>query len=215
MVLNWNVVYVIWYDNGIRDMMRAHDLCAIDTFSNLKGKNDKTDTGTATRPIYLRILSTRRPTKLDYFYLCLANRWKSMVMNTWAPSIHRFGRKFNHSYFSERHVALEDKKNEEIRSPNFEAMDVERWAAFDDKIRIIFEETSPEKYSSTQTDTSKREPNTGKGNDHGEYTRLSTVIKETIDQVVSEKTWTKKNGRIVSNETKALYEKRTNKTISK
>ena len=41
-----------------------------------------------------------------------------------------------------------------------------------------------------------------------EYTRLSRVVKETIDQVVPEKTWAKKNGRIVTDETKALYEKR-------
>lgn len=66
-----------------------------------------------------------------------------------------------------------------------------------------------ERYPPNRTDTSKPQPITDTGNLHNEYAELATAIKEAIDQVESDKTWTKKNGRIVSEETKALYEKRT------
>ena len=71
-----------------------------------------------------------------------------MTMNTetgWSPSIHRFGHKFDHVLVSAT-WRWRTKKDEEIRRPDFETMEAERWAAFDDKLRIRFEERSQERY---------------------------------------------------------------------
>ena len=43
---------------------------------------------------------------------------------------------------------------------------------------------------------------------HCRYVKLQECVFETIKEVVPEKKWIKKNGRVVSKETKALFEKR-------
>ena len=132
-----------------------------------------------------------------------------MVMNVetrWGPSIHRFGHQFDHALVSVT-WRWRTKKTQKTRRPDFTAMSKECWAAFDDDLRIKLSERTRERYSTKEADTSNPERSNDTGNER-EYTRLARAIKETIDKVVPDKTWNKKNGRIVSDETKALYEKR-------
>ena len=156
--------------------------------------------------------SKRRPTKLDY--LCVSNRWKSMVINTgvrWGPSIHRFGHQFDHALVSAT-WRWRTKKTEKIERPDFKAMDKQRWAAFDNDLRIRIEESGRTRYKHSQPTTGKIKTQINSEDMHSSYAHLSTLVQKSIDaivRVVPSKTWTKKNGRIVSEETKALYEERT------
>ena len=194
------------HGDRILDMMRSHDLCAIDTYFKPKRKKWG-DNHRYCNATYMPKDTTRRPTKLDY--ILISNRWKSMVMNVetrWGPSIHRFGHQFDHALVSAT-WRWRTKKTQKTRRPDFTTMSKERWAAFDDDLRIKLSERTRERYPTIEADTSKPERNNDTGNERV-YTRLSRAIKETIDKVVPDKTWNKKNGRIVSDETKALYEKR-------
>ena len=61
-----------------------------------------------------------------------------MVINVetrWGPSIHRFGHQFDHALVSVT-WRWRTKKPEAIKRSDFEAMDSERWAAFDNDLRI-------------------------------------------------------------------------------
>ena len=89
-------------DNGhgeeFLDLMRAYDLFAVDTLfkpaRKAWGKDKKLRYCNAT---YMAKDAEKRPRKLDY--ICVSNRWKSMVKNAgtrWGPSLHRFGQKFDH-----------------------------------------------------------------------------------------------------------------------
>ena len=170
------------HGDKILDMMRSHDLCAIDTY--FKPKRKKWDNRLRhCNATYMPKDATRRPTKLDY--ILISNRWKSMVINVetrWGPSIHRFGHQFDHALVSAT-WRWRTKKTQKTKRPDFEAMSEERWAAFDDDLRIRLGESSRERYPTNEADTSKPEQSNDKGNQR-EYTRLSSAIKETIDNVV-------------------------------
>lgn len=85
-------------------------------------------------------------------------------------------------------MTLTTKKTEVIKRTDFKAMDAQRWSAFDDNLRIKFEETSRERYPSNLADTRTPQPSTDTGNLHNEYAGLTTAIKERIDQIVSGQT---------------------------
>ena len=89
-------------DNGHSDdlltVMREHDLFAVDSMFRPKRSrmfcNQRKRVCNAT---YLQKHSISRPKKLDYFLV--SNRWRSSVTSSstkWAPSIHRFGKSFDH-----------------------------------------------------------------------------------------------------------------------
>ena len=133
-----------------------------------------------------------------------------MIINTdtrWAPSIHRFGHKFDHALVSAT-WRWRTKKTEQIRRPDFEAMDEQRWAAFDRDLRIRMTGSKQEGYDNSQA-ADKTEESEAKEESHVEYEHMTSLVRESIKAIVPAKTRTKKNGRIVSDETKALYEERT------
>ena len=101
------------HGDKLLDMMRSHDLCAIDTYFKPKRKkwNDRHRYCNAT---YIPKDATRRPTKLDY--LLISNRWKSMVMNIETSEVGALHISFWPSVrlcSCERHVALANKTNRE------------------------------------------------------------------------------------------------------
>ena len=84
------------------ELMRLHELFAVDTLCKPAEKRWGAEgRKRLCNASYLQKDATRRPTKLDY--ICVTNRWKSMMMNVktrWGPSEHRFGKKFDHGFLS-------------------------------------------------------------------------------------------------------------------
>ena len=82
----------------------------------------------------------KRPRKLDY--ICVSNRWKSMVINAdtkWGPAYHRFGQKFDHGLLSAR-WRWKTKKNQRTETVDFSQMTAQSWTDFDRDLRIRMEE---------------------------------------------------------------------------
>ena len=82
----------------------------------------------------------KRPTNLDY--LCVSNRWKSMVMNTetrWRPSIHRFGQPFDHGLLHATWRWRTKKKKKSI-ARDYAAMS-QSWTEFDTRLRLKLQQT--------------------------------------------------------------------------
>ena len=142
----------------------------------------------------------KRPTKLDY--LCISNRWKSMVINTetrWGPSIHRFGQAFDHGLLSAT-WRWKTKRQRKKKARNYAAMtENQSWSEFDTALRIKLQQAEePSRYDNEpeKTDMANR------------YANLTSCVYETIQEIVPERKWLKKNGRVVSQDTKALFESR-------
>ena len=88
-------------------------------------------------------------------------------------------------------------------------MNEQRWAAFDDDLRIRIAESGYKRFNEPSLDTNKAEAKQSTQDPQAEYANLIKLVRESIEATVPEKTWVKKNGRIVSEKTKALYEART------
>ena len=204
-------------DNGhgeeVLDLMRAFDLFAVDTLFKPErkawGKNKKMRYCNAT---YMAKDSEKRPRKLDY--ICVSNRWKSMVKNVrtkWGPSYHRFGHKFDHGLLSAT-WRWKKKKRERYETADFNAMDDQSWLSFDRDLRIRTQEMTVSRVSkcghighvflNTEAATTEKEILSQ------ELEGLNTCLRETIKAVVPTKKHKKKKGRVMSEETKVLHEKR-------
>ena len=185
----------------VLDLMRQNDLFAVGTMFKPKKKlwSDKYRRCNAT---YLQKDEKKRPTKLDY--LCISNRWKAMAIQSevkWGPSIHRFGHRFDHGLLSAK-WRWKTKTTHKKKTLNLKAMNEDRlWPAFDEALRLKLQQEHEPK----PTKINKTNP---KANLSKEYENLSKSVYETISEVVPEKKWLKKNGRVVSGETKKLFEKR-------
>ena len=201
-------------DNGhgeeMIDLMRKHDLFATGTSFKPKkrrwGQNKRKRLCNAS---YIAKDETRRPRRLDY--MCVSNRWRSMVKNVsvkWAPSTHRFGRRFDHGLVS----AIwhwRTRKTAKYETADYKAMNTQSWRRFDEVLQIKTQEKQEtrEKRGATSATTVESVTEThcvGK-----EYATLTENIRETIKEVVPKKKNTFRNGRSVSEETKTLFKERT------
>ena len=88
------------HEEQMLDLMRDNDLFAVGTLFKPKTKKWG-DKHRACNGTYRSKEPKKRPRKLDY--ICVSNRWKSLVTNVevrWGPSIHRFGKPFDHGFLS-------------------------------------------------------------------------------------------------------------------
>ena len=142
------------HGDKILDLMRLYDLCAVGTYFKPKRKKWSGQYRHC-NATYLPKDTKRRPTKLDY--LCVSNRWKSMITNTevrWGHSIHRFGHSFDHGLVSVTWRSRTKRTKRKQRS-DFKTMDVQRWAAFDEDLRIRIAESGHLRYEQQLLDTDK------------------------------------------------------------
>ena len=197
------------HGNKVLNLMREFDLFAVDTLFKPKRKlwNDKYRECNAT---YLPKDGSRRPTKLDY--LCVSNRFKSMIIGSevrWGPSIHRFGQKFDHGLVSAK-WRWKTKKKKKQKRPDFAAMGSQSWPSFDEDLRIrLQKQEEPRAEVEKHVVEQKEHEDTVTAEDLGaEYSKLAKCVYETIKNIVPEKKWIQKNGRVVSKETKKLFEDR-------
>ena len=184
------------HGDEVLELMRQNDLFAVCTLFKPKRKmwDGKKRRCNAT---YRPKEKGKRPTKLDY--LCVSNRWKSMVLHTetrWGPSIHRFGQPFDHGFLSAT-WRWRTKKKKKSRARDYAAMS-QSWPEFDTRLRLKLQQAE----EPTRLEDNAQEQLASR------YEHLTKSVRETIDELVPEKRWLKKNGRVVSEETKVLFEKR-------
>ena len=86
------------------------------------------------------------------------------------------------------------------------------WPSFDEDLRIrLQKEEEPRADDKKHKAKVKKVSNSAVTADKlaNRYTHLTKCVYESIKKIVPEKRWIKKNGRVVSKETKALFEART------
>ena len=136
-------------DNGhsesVLSLMRSHDLFAVDSLFRPKRKwmfgADKRKR--VCNASYLQKDITLRPKKLDYFLV--SNRWRSCVINSktnWSPSIHRFGKAFDHSLLQIK-WRWRVKIQKVVRSKDFKKMQASDWKKLDRKIATNLQKCKP------------------------------------------------------------------------
>ena len=134
------------HGDKILDLMRAYDLFATDTlFKPVKKRWGNGKRKRLCNTTYLPKDPRTRPRKLDY--MCVSNRWKSMVRNSsvkWAPAMHRFDQKFDHAMLSAT-WRWRTKKTDKFEAPDYQAMDSQSWDRFDSHLRIKTQESTDAK----------------------------------------------------------------------
>ena len=133
-----------------------------------------------------------------------------MVINStvkWGPAFHRFGQKFDHGLVSAK-WRWRTKATVKKKRHNFKAMSSQSWPEFDTDLRIRLQK----KYETTgqgATQVAGKDTDDETAELSEEFAHLTKCVYETICKVVPEKKkWIKKNGRVVSQGTKELFEKR-------
>ena len=139
-------------DNGhgpkVLTLMQSHDLFAVDSMFMPKrrkmfagGKKKRVCNST-----YLQKDAQLRPKKLDYFLV--SNRWKSCVRNSsscWAPSVHRFGKFFDHSLL-QISWTWRVKKDKLSAKRDFKSLTHEAWSAIGEEITKNLQKHAPLKH---------------------------------------------------------------------
>ena len=80
-------------------------------------------------------------------------------------------------------------------------MNSQSWPTFDETLRIKLQADNEPKKQAQRVDDTENLANS--------YEKLTSCVYETIKEIVPEQKWIKKNGRVVSEETKKLFEQRT------
>ena len=205
----WSMTQKMQKGHGqdIIDLMREHNLFAVDTLFKPKRKmwNGRYRYCNAT---YLPKDRKKRPTKLDY--ICVSDRWKSMVIDVkvrWGPAIHRFGQAFDHGLLSAT-WRWKTKKEKKPRRPDYTLMTKETWPDFDRALGIKLRQQRQQPTVCNAEDTASTSKDSNSTDLANEYASLTQCVYETICEVVPEKKWLRKNGRVVSEATKNLFERR-------
>lgn len=125
------------HSEQVMDLLRTHNLFAVDSL--FRSRSKVIGQGAEIRPrvsnaTYLQKDPTRRPKKLDYFFV--SSRWKINVTNSatsWAPSVHRFGKYFDHCLL---HISWKwrIKVTKSKPTKDFKAMTRDDWLRLDYEI---------------------------------------------------------------------------------
>ena len=198
-------------DNGhgeeMLDLLRKQDLFAVGTSFKPKRKR-WSQRKRLCNASYIAKDEKRRPRKLDY--MCVSNRWRSMVKNVtvkWGPSEHRFGRRFDHGLVS----AIwhwRTRKAARFVTADYSAMDNQSWRRFDETLRIKIQDSRQTRAKSEATSAIQKEEEKAEQCAGKEYQKLAQNIRETITETVPKKKNQFKNGRSISEDTKQLYKDR-------
>ena len=185
-------------------LMQAHDLFAVDSLFRPKRSSmfckQKKRVCNAT---YLQKDKSLRPKKLDYFLV--SNRWKSSVSNSktdWAPSLHRFGKAFDHSLLR---IDWRWRIRSEKRPPSkdFKAMNEEKWCALNNEIITQMNSAEGATYDIKDSELDK-----APGVDAA-LNYFNNSISKAIEKCVPNKSKSASIKRRVSDKTRNLYEVRT------
>ena len=176
------------HGDEILSMLREHDLCAVDTLfkppkKRWQGRHRRCNA------TYIPKGKQKRPTKLDY--LCVSNRWKSMVLDCkvrWGPAIHRFGQQFDHGFLSAK-WRWRTKRAKKKRRPDFAAMTDQSWPTFDEELRMkLQQQYEPRAQATNHVQRTETEETAEDGEGlTNTYDHLVTCVYETIKKVVPEK----------------------------
>ena len=165
----------------IISLMRSHDLFAVDSIFRPQRKYmfNKDKKKRVCNAIYLRKDNTQRPKKLDYFLV--SNRWRSCVTNSktnWAPSVHRFGKEFDHSLLQIT-WAWRVKKEKKSATKDFQSMTRANWAELNDKIVSNLSQHTEDRPTNQASDI--------KADTHNCLKRMNTCIQAAIQSCVPNK----------------------------
>ena len=195
-------------DNGhsadIISLMRSQDLFAVDSLFRPKRRKmfnqSKKRVCNATAATWLQKDTNLRPIKLDYFLV--SNRWRSCVTNSktsWAPSIHRFGRAFDHSLL-QIEWKWRIKQDKLIPAKDFKVMTDAQWSELDEGIKQSLAD-----HKSTHSD-----PKFDNSPDD-RLTRMNSCIQGDIQKCVPNKKRLSTIKRATSEVTRNIYEARARK----
>ena len=187
------------HSEQVMDLIRSHDLFAIDSLFRPKRKKMFDGKKRVCNATYLQKDTTRRPKKLDYFFV--SNRWKSCVINSatdWAPSEHRFGKHFDHSLLK---IKWKWRVKSERSTPtkDFKAMTGMQWRQLDDEFKAAMEKSK----TPATTDTN--------ANIDESLTRMNSCLRQAIEATVPNKKRLSTIKRATSEKTRSLYVARTRK----
>ena len=141
-----------------------------------------------------------RPKKLDYFLV--SNRWRSCVTNSkacWSPSVHRFGRAFDHSLL-QISWSWRVKKETLVPTKDFKDMTGEKWAELNINIENNLK-NHEEEHADAETEPSPDD----------KLTRMNTCIQAAIQKCVPTKKRLSSEKRVTSEATRRIYESRAQK----
>ena len=189
------------HSSEIISLMRSQDLFAVDSmFRPKRRKMFSQKKKRVCNATWLQKDCSLRPKKLDYFLV--SNRWRSCVTSSkscWAPSIHRFGRPFDHSLLKiEWKWRLKVVKDAPAK--DFKAMTEELWSELNneiaDKLKTHRQQHPDPKYENSPDER---------------LTRMNTYIQGAIQRCVPTKKRLSKIKRATSDATRDLYEARARK----
>ena len=187
------------HSKQVMDLIRAHDLFAIDSLFRPKRKTMFDGQKRVCNATYLQKDTSRRPKKLDYFFV--SNRWKSCVQNSktdWAPSEHRFGKLFDHSLIKIK-WKWRVKTEKSVPTKDYKAMDRSKWQQFGAEFLSAMEKS--------ETPTSQDANESIDEN----LTRMNSCLRQAIETTVPNKKRLSTIKRAPSERTRALYVARTQK----
>ena len=186
----------------VLSIMRTHDLFAADSMFKTKrrymfAKEKKKRICNAT---YLQKDKQLRPKKLDYFLV--SNRWKSCIRSStskWTPSVHRFGKPFDHSLLQVSWSWRIKKAKFAVRR-DFKAMTQQMWATLNDEISKNLQSQDPPK-----------QPHSCNEHIDEKLTRMNDSVQKAIETCVPAKKRLSSIKRNTSDNTRKLYEIRAKK----
>ena len=190
------------HGSRVLTFMRSHDLFAVDSMFRPTRRYmfDQETKKRVCNATYLQKDGQLRPKKLDYFLV--SNRWKSCVLDSktnWVPSIHRFGKAFDHGLLSIK-WKWRVKTDKSLVAKDFKSMQNEDWHRFDEKLS--------EKLQSSSVQAEKNENEITTKCIDAQLKRMNNCIRSTIQECVANKKRLNDIKREISDRTRNLYEQR-------